>query len=623
MATQSVTQESEPLIHLSTNEKARLASLNLDADNAEIIEYQKRLKMRLSQIYMQGDHETTKDTWKAQDYKAQVIPKAKISDTKLSEPDTADTRVRTKTLYDGLGWYTSTRLAFSRTNRIVDLTLKVSATRRTVSIGGSNVNLAALAGLSYGLELLADFAVLIKHVVKPDESEQHLSVWRRIKNAFFKDFRPSRMVNAIGWFTINLICLLPFARAIVGILNICLFAYDLVHDKFREKYAVYEDQQLLNKIDNRIIELNNLNLQANPELKTEHAYLHQQRTALLNNAEISNKAKTRGTRITAGIFTGMLMFYFPPLLLFAVAFSFFYAATEAPKNSYKRAGLILLGILATATAIGVLLFPPAQAAIASISAAVTLAGAVLSLLVGSVYGGFGTRLRNGPIGNFCSKIKNKISNSAFGQRCGVAWKFISESNFAKALKKVSVWLNKPYNSAEPETAIKSKVKIPQLITLPPRLHFAPVTTTPPSTVTASSQKESTSPLSAKIDPVSGKNSDSPPVYTPLSARTDNNTLLSPSDKKSFTTSHKGTLKRTASLKDLRAKKPLLVKTESKGLKASPSTLALQATISEEHEEAPALALSPTPKRRNSFSMFYTPREQLRQEAQIEAPALAV
>lgn len=404
---------------------------------------------------------------------------------------------KTRNYYWFSGWFTSIRLVFARGNKILDKYGR--AIPNNISIAGSPFKFTALGGLSYGLELLFDLGVIFKHLFRPDPHEKNLAWYTRLWNTLQKDDRWYRMINAVFWFSVNLALLIVTGGG-SALANVLPFAFDVLHDRFRESKDVREHEAFLAKVKTQLDEvtnsikkvisndgdrfiqlineqqilenklspidirldtydalydekqyveeklsdveskpdarakyqlrlqkiisslekeqpetisrlrqekqnyetqLNNHKNQINgymnnndelPKLIEKYKALKLTVTETTNRIDTVQKARRYGVNTGIMILSGMVLLFFPHLLLFVAAAGLATAGVQAKKLSKTQ---ITLTVLAVAAGIAAFIFPPATFAISAVS----FAGIVLIFFGGSIIGGFGRRIANTAFGN--------------------------------------------------------------------------------------------------------------------------------------------------------------------------------------------------------------------------------
>lgn len=243
---------------------------------------------------------------------------------------------------------------------------------------------ASIAGLYFLCELILDCGVLIKAALFNAKGEFKPS-FTRLRNTFWEDNRPSRMLNALVWFGINFTCLMltiflaPAAPLVAafwcGALTVAGCIFDVGAEAAIGLYANSNIKKSLEMIDAQLTELDKIRDKTKAEAKIkpeQHPFLQrpkdtipaivQQRTALLIMQEqLQNKRKA--------------------LVI---------------NRAYTIAIMMLLLICA-----GFIFFPPAALPLAPI-----IAGCI-ALIGGSVFGGLGKRLFwNAP--EYCKNIKDFV-----------------------------------------------------------------------------------------------------------------------------------------------------------------------------------------------------------------------
>lgn len=342
-----------------------------------------------------GCEKASRDQWKAQSYKLKArriskeeieakTPRLRNTKSLTDFAKLAKSELRTSQLFSILRIYNLIRLALLRINRITSQYNNSFLPKNIVPTG--NVPFAVI-GLSFGLELLIDFGVIIKSLVKPGPGESK-SVSQRFKNIINKDNRPYRMGNAALWFSINLAAILLTGGASI-ILNLVGFSCDVVIDSVRGIREYWKHHQLLQKVNQKIAVLKEQlkgdksttfdeieravkkgQLLYNPNDKLEQIRKDHE-SLLVVRSELQNKMKTilkdRGYQVVISA-----------LILVGMAFIFL-----SPASPF------------------------------------VLGGALLTLIVGSVAAGLGRYLWNTDTGK---ALRNKVSNF-----CSNAWKSIRNS----------------------------------------------------------------------------------------------------------------------------------------------------------------------------------------------------
>ncbi len=195
------------------------------------------------------------DKYKAEHYKFRVT-----EDDKDKAPSATG---RTQTAYNRLGSYTLIRICalgfyLGIRTAIEWPTGPLSAIANQVLHG-----VIGFAGLTFGLELLIDSAMMAKAVIAPQgEVEKQLPWHTRLVNIFSKGNRPGRMVNAALWFGINLGCFivtggfsLPLAVAGTAVANLIGFGLDMLHTVYRANQSIAKLEDLKITLNDRIKEL--------------------------------------------------------------------------------------------------------------------------------------------------------------------------------------------------------------------------------------------------------------------------------------------------------------------------------------------------------------------------------
>lgn len=331
-----------------------------------------------------------------------------------------------------LGRFTTTRLALSRLNRT--LIFNKSDVKNDVYIsrlGGTN-SLLAIGGLSYGIELLFDIFLVLKHVFFPHKGEENLTIGQRFHNALNKKDRKARMWNAAIWFGINLACLF-ITGGTSALLNIAAFTFDVAHEIYKQRRDLKQHRKVLKKVDDEIrnleAELKNVYLknyqQKDYAVKCENTFQELQRlkfvrTQLLKKIEAVREEGAFSIRVAIGILVGFTTIFFPQLFLILAAAGLLSGAATYKDWDTKKKILVVLGAAAAALSF---VFPPATLAITAVSAL----GAIIMLTTGSIYGGFGNWIRRSWFGKQCGELYDSIKNSWFGEQCGKVFNPISNA----------------------------------------------------------------------------------------------------------------------------------------------------------------------------------------------------
>lgn len=268
----------------------------------QVNEYKAYLADELSERYETGSEDASPDKWKANKFRRISIPATK----KLP-----DTRLKTSYFYERLGTLTSLRLGALRINRVFDDFGKGSALF-------SKIN--SILSLSYGLTLLIDLGMLIKNTWGTKKQRQNTTAWTRLKNAFYKDGRNTRMANDSVWFAINLACFW-LTGGVSAWLNLSLFVFDVFVDIYKYVKTKSKYEGLFKKIDAKIVELTKelddpeKPLDANSRVNNEklikkYNYIRLQLEA---NEKSEKKLKRYALIITTVILVGMLCIFLPPV----------------------------------------------------------------------------------------------------------------------------------------------------------------------------------------------------------------------------------------------------------------------------------------------------------------------
>jgi hypothetical protein len=317
-------QESLNLIgeNFSGEELATIAeafcSLNF-ADNQELKDQQAEVSEILAECFEHGNAELglAPDIWKAKKYGKPFLPKKTWKSTERA--------------YALFGWFTSIRLFLLRLNRVLDQFGKGFYVNTVVDVGNGFFNtvfnavtnnittLTSIAGLSYGLELLFDSAVLFKAAFLPTEKQKanNPSRWGRFVNTLKKDDRIIRMANAAYWFGVNLAGFLV-SGGISAILNISVFVIDVcadVYKYYRDKHKYDLLAKVIQKkkadIQNELTYLSKDSSCYFSKQKELQKYNHMEERLNEKTKAISNK-RLYAIGISLAILAGMALFLFPP-----------------------------------------------------------------------------------------------------------------------------------------------------------------------------------------------------------------------------------------------------------------------------------------------------------------------
>ena len=207
---------------------------------------------------------------------------------------------------------------------------------------------ASIAGLYFLVELLVDIGILIKAALFNWKGEFSPSL-TRLKNTFWDDNRPSRMMNDLIWFGINFTCLIltillaPVAPLVAafwcGALTVAGCVFDVGAEVAIGLYAHHNQRNALDTIDAEIDK---------PDKKVDALTKIKQKTALdLMHEQLLEKHKAL---VINRAYTIAIMF----ALLVCAGFMFF-----------PPAGLVLVAPMVAASA---------------------------ALVIGSLFGGLGKRL---------------------------------------------------------------------------------------------------------------------------------------------------------------------------------------------------------------------------------------
>lgn len=226
-------------------------------DEAE--RWQKKLARKLANQIEHDVENTAYDANKLRKYKQQA-------GLKINEEDEDAALFKTQTLYTLFAWYTSARLFFVRLNRAFS------------EIGlGFLPKFFSYLGLSYGLEVvLVDLPAVLFSTFRPlRQSEEKMMQekgislasirWWRFKNAVTKDNRIPRVLNAIVWFSVNLSAIVltggigllavPAITAVCNQMNIGGFAFDVFNDFYCWARDYIENTRALKIINKKIDKL--------------------------------------------------------------------------------------------------------------------------------------------------------------------------------------------------------------------------------------------------------------------------------------------------------------------------------------------------------------------------------
>ncbi len=343
----------------------------------------------------------------------------------------------TARIYLILGWFTSFRLFFVRSNRIANYFQDGFLVNRVIDVGNEFGNvvinsitqnldkIAWWASLSYAVELIFDIGVMLRTAFWPtrEEKENNPSAWSRVVNTFKKDDRIPRMVNASVWFAINCACWFV-APPLAAILNLALFTFDFGPDIYKYYRDKWKHDNLLIRIKTRINELK-AEIPLVKKLAPDEVLSLQQKIASLQQVQARLEVekqnvmavRKRALFVTGLILVGMAILLIPQFAsvttLIAVAATTFFAVatvlgvrqamtkkygpilsksageTQDSMSPRKRAFLIFCLILA---GIAVVTVPHLVAATAVTALVVQVVAASIAML-GSLIGGLGNRIR--------------------------------------------------------------------------------------------------------------------------------------------------------------------------------------------------------------------------------------
>lgn len=225
---------------------------------------QKKMAEELKEAYSEGSRDTPIDSWEAKKYENLV----KKLETELSRQplisavkkdpslwqlfkQTLKENFRTNSIYTATGWYTAIRLFIIYLNRIFANLEKYDMNKFHKFLP----KWYAVLGLSYGLTFFLDCAIVLYSTFrKPKPEEANLSRWMRFKNVLKKGNRPFRLANDGVWFAVNMIGIF-LTGGLSIIISLAGFCFDEVHEIFKPAYRGFRHQQVSNKLQN---EINNL-----------------------------------------------------------------------------------------------------------------------------------------------------------------------------------------------------------------------------------------------------------------------------------------------------------------------------------------------------------------------------
>lgn len=269
-------------------------------------EWQKEIARNLSESFEQGNEETTRDPWKAHEYRQKAgLP---------SEPP-GNMFFRTDTFYRYHAWWlTGIRLLLVRVNRIVGKVAKSFLP-----------SFFAFFGLSYGIGFALDLFIVLTTTFSPKLTPQEREAnegfwkrtWTRFKNIITKGNRPYRMMNDFVWFTVNLIVLCtagPLYLLLNPILNLVGFGFDTTHEFFWLGRETQKHQRLISKLNQEIRATENLlaENQDNQQLKNDLLRLNLVRDKIKEKRNAVIRQKLWISCWTAVVMVGMILVYFPP-----------------------------------------------------------------------------------------------------------------------------------------------------------------------------------------------------------------------------------------------------------------------------------------------------------------------
>jgi hypothetical protein len=211
---------------------------------------------------------------------------------------------RTSMFYHYSGLFSAERLFVLRTNNILKHFNKDFIPRFSNTLFPF-----PFLGFSYGLELLFDIGVLIKTFIQG----------KSVKDAFYKDDRPSRMANSLVWLTCNIVCFIISGGIINAVVNLAAFAFDVGNEYYRTRKELKKYEDLLFKIEKKI-----KILQTKIDGNSKDLFLTQknelQKLRCIQN-ELLNKIKSVKSKrnwviaSTTGLLVGMVLMFFPPAFI--------------------------------------------------------------------------------------------------------------------------------------------------------------------------------------------------------------------------------------------------------------------------------------------------------------------
>lgn len=323
-------------MELTVYEKETLCDLDLKS-NRDALERQRNYALELSRLYETGAETAPRDKWKAAKFREKAGEFALElnhlygtgtkfkEDGELNNPNPpGSSLLRTKNIYYGFGKYTFTRLYILRVNFLADFFYRSFLPR-----------LFSIAGFSYAAELLFDVGVVLYSTFRPSP----VPIGTRFLNVLLKDGRPSRMLNAAVWFSLNLTCFIV-TGGLSTILTLGGFGFDILHESGKWKFVHQRNQNYFKKISNELETKNKALLQMEIEqdlLKSKMLPLESSQLDQINSlkreikelecikTQLDKKVKSDEFKSRYHFFcstlvlTGMALCFLPPTMIFGVA----------------------------------------------------------------------------------------------------------------------------------------------------------------------------------------------------------------------------------------------------------------------------------------------------------------
>lgn len=195
---------------------------------------------------------------------------------------------------------------------------------------------AKIAGLFYGPMFLVELGAILRATFNPNSSETERQLkstdgtttllFRRFKNSFLKDDRPSRMFNSGFWFTVNILGLTVltaftvFSLPLVSLVMAGATITDMVHEAVIGLINHNRHQHFIHQIDTAIANADHkLGLATDETQMTKHKekkhLLETLRTEVKFQAERLDRQNLIHFAKTMVILPGLLMMFFPATLI--------------------------------------------------------------------------------------------------------------------------------------------------------------------------------------------------------------------------------------------------------------------------------------------------------------------